>query len=470
MTGDGPLPALRVLCENAAARLGGHPAAAVVTAVARRLAEPALRVAVGGRLKAGKSTIVNALVGHTVAATATTECTTLVARFRPAAGNRVVVHDLDGTTTVVPGRPGGGMPSTVAALGVAPDRIRHVDVELADRRMPTGRILIDTPGIDSLTGLDDVALAALADADALLYVMPHPGEGDVEAIGEVRRLARTAHTSLTAATVIGVLSRVDELGDGSDPAATGERIARNHRRRLAGLMATVVPVNGLLAESALAGVVTEHDATLVNRLRAVSRPPLRDAASFLDWDSAELTRTERRRLLDRFAIHGVREVVRLPRSGPLSAATLRAELRRLSGADALLSEIDTRFTGCADRLRARSAFTALQRLPRAGATGRQSEALATLRAGLRDLRLHPALRQGLLQAALADLATGRLDLPAADSAALQTLATAPDPVAALGGPDRRRGEIDRWRRLETALSATTRRHARTAREYCEYLI
>lgn len=469
MTDNGLLPSLRSLCEEASTRLGVHPAGAVTGAVARRLSGPDLCIAVGGRLKAGKSTIVNALVGHPVAATATTECTSLVARFMAGPRNRVVVHDVDGVSTVAPGQPGGGIPATVAALGVAPQRIRHVDVELADRRMATGRILVDTPGVDSLTGLDVVALAALADADALLYVMPHPGQGDTEAIEEIRRLARASHTSLTAASVIGVLSRIDELGDGSDPAGTGERVARNHRRRLAGLMATVIPVNGLLAETALVDVLTEQDTTLVNRLRAGPQPVVHDAMSFLEWDSATLTWSERRRLLDLLSIHGVREIARTASMGPLTPVALLAELRRLSGIDALLAEIDARFTGCADRLRARSALAALQRLPYRADTTRRTEALADLRSRLRDLRLHPALRQDTLQAAIADLAAGRLDLQMNDASALQTLAIAPDPVAAFGGPDRIRKEVERWRLLETALSAVTRRHARTARDYCEYL-
>jgi hypothetical protein len=60
--------------------------------VRRRLSESALRIAVGGRLKAGKSTLVNALLGQRLAATAVTECTLIVVWSRYAPQNRVEVR------------------------------------------------------------------------------------------------------------------------------------------------------------------------------------------------------------------------------------------------------------------------------------------------------------------------------------------------------------------------------------------
>ena len=48
--------------------------------VLRRLSAP-LQVAVAGRIKSGKSTLVNALIGRRVAPTDGGECTRLVTRF-----------------------------------------------------------------------------------------------------------------------------------------------------------------------------------------------------------------------------------------------------------------------------------------------------------------------------------------------------------------------------------------------------
>ena len=55
----------------------------------QRLDEP-LRVAIAGRVKAGKSTLLNALVGERLAATDAGECTRIVTWYRNALGYRVV--------------------------------------------------------------------------------------------------------------------------------------------------------------------------------------------------------------------------------------------------------------------------------------------------------------------------------------------------------------------------------------------
>ena len=64
--------------------------------VLRRLAAP-LQVAVVGRIKSGKSTLVNALIGRRVAPTDVGECTRLVTRFSYGTVDRVEVVLADGT-------------------------------------------------------------------------------------------------------------------------------------------------------------------------------------------------------------------------------------------------------------------------------------------------------------------------------------------------------------------------------------
>ena len=68
------------LCAEVGNRLGGGAQTQVVD-VRRRLGEP-LRVAIAGRLKSGKSTLVNALIGRRVAPTEVGECTRIVTQFR----------------------------------------------------------------------------------------------------------------------------------------------------------------------------------------------------------------------------------------------------------------------------------------------------------------------------------------------------------------------------------------------------
>src|SRR2546430_10311936 len=110
----GPLSArVAGLCQEVGHRLGG-PTKAQVFDVRRRLSEP-LRVAIAGRLKSGKSTLVNALIGRRVAPTEVGECTRIVTQFRYGTADRVDVVRRGGTpgspppgeARVVPPRPGG---------------------------------------------------------------------------------------------------------------------------------------------------------------------------------------------------------------------------------------------------------------------------------------------------------------------------------------------------------------------------
>ena len=68
----------RDLLDRARASYGGNPAVADrLDHCAARLDQP-LRIALAGSLKAGKSTLLNALVGQDIAPTDATECTRVV--------------------------------------------------------------------------------------------------------------------------------------------------------------------------------------------------------------------------------------------------------------------------------------------------------------------------------------------------------------------------------------------------------
>ncbi|MFD5881374.1 GTPase [Streptomyces yangpuensis] len=482
------------LCRAAVPHLPPDgPVAAALAAVRQRLAEPGLRIAVGGRMNAGKSTLVNALLGRRLAATGATECTTLVAWFRGGVQNRLEVRRTDGRRYHVPGRPGGGIPRDPALLGSTREEIEEIVVETAggqDPRRPW--TLVDTPGMDTLSGLDGVALRALGAADALLYVMPHPGAGDAEALESLRR---QAHDRMTALNVVGVLSRIDELGDGTgDPWPRARRVAATYTTRLTGLLSAVVPVAGLLAQTALGEEFTEADATLLRRLATAPRDDLGRALyspqEFLDWPDGPLDATGRARVLDLLGCYGTGAAVDAVRtlSDPGARALLTA-LRTASGVDALLDEIRQRFVAAADRLRAAAALALIDEAAR---TALADDALAPaarraldgLRAGAAALRRHPLLRQTELAPALADFAAGRLRLSEPDTASLLRLATGATTSACLGLPEPSVGTTAsdatraartaaeaaaRWRQLESGPSRVLRRHARTARELCEEL-
>jgi len=477
--GTGSLCA-RVAAAASAARpaLRPGPTASLVDDVVARLAEPTPRIAVGGRVKAGKSTLINALAGQEVAATAATECTKLVAWFKPSYQNRILVRRHDGTSVVVAGKPGGGVPADVSALGVPAPEIKDLVVELVNDRLGKSYTIVDTPGMDALSGLDEVAMSALAEADALIYVMPHPGQGDVEALEALRQ---QSGQGITATNVLGVLSRVDELGtQWRDPWPDARRLAAGYTRRLRGLVADTVPVVGLLAQTALGGSFTEADTRLVARLAAESEDAVDDALysadEFRDWDASPLSRAERERLLALLGRYGIRRAVVAYRSGITGTAALLAQLAEDSGIAALVDELAARFVADADRLRAVAAVAKLEPACRGGGDAGEERALSGLRADLAELHRQPQLLQAELGAALADLASGRLPLADADATALITLATGAGTRACLGLDSdgtvehvraEAQRQVARWRTLEGAPSRAMQRHARAARELCE---
>src|SRR3712207_6106210 len=141
----GPLSArVATLCDEIVA--GVRPeAAGQVEQVRQRLAEP-LRVAIAGRLKAGKSTLVNALIGRRVAPTAFGECTRVVTRFRYGPSDRVDVVLRDGTRRSLPLDADGMVPQR---LGVPAARVRYVEATLTTDRLRSVTV-VDTPGLASV--------------------------------------------------------------------------------------------------------------------------------------------------------------------------------------------------------------------------------------------------------------------------------------------------------------------------------
>lgn len=242
---------LGALCAELA---GLDPALAQrVSPVAAGLGEP-LRLAVVGRVNAGKSTLVNALVGRHVAPTAAGECTRVVARYRYGSPDRAEVVGRDGTRRTL-ALVGGRLPD---ALPVAPEAVAHIDVFLQSAALRT-KTLVDTPGLASAT--TDASHAAAADADAVLFLFR-----DAERLAEVDFLREfTAACGPFAAAGInaaGVLSHADLLTPGADgdPFAVARPIADRLARDRAHELAGVVPVSGLLAETARTGAVTDADA------------------------------------------------------------------------------------------------------------------------------------------------------------------------------------------------------------------
>ena len=253
---------------DSARRVVDATGAGMVDEIAARLDEP-LRVAFAGRVKAGKSTLLNALVGEELAPTDAGECTRIVTWYRDGHTSRVTLHLRNGDerqTTF--SRDDGAL---IVDLGAGPvDDIERIDVQWPSKRL-AGMTLIDTPGLGSVNedgsastrrflAIDDDGDDGPSDADAVIYLMRHLHQSD---LGFLEAFHDGSVASASPVNTIAVLSRADEVGSCRPEAMqTARRIATRYRSdpRVRRLSQTVVPVSGLLAQAATTLTEAEYRA------------------------------------------------------------------------------------------------------------------------------------------------------------------------------------------------------------------
>jgi len=323
-----------------------------------------LRVAIAGQIKAGKSTLLNALVGERLAPTDAGECTRIVTWYRQGHRPRVCAHPIDGGVRQLRiDRAAGAL--RIDLEGLNPAHVERLVVDWPSRGL-SDTILIDTPGIASLS--TDVSARANgflvpddepSEADAVVYLMRHLHSADL-------RLLESFHDNGIAranpVNTIAVLSRADEIGVGRvDALMSASKIARRYRSdpRLRRLCQGVVPVAGLLAETARCLHQHEFDelAGLAGRPRSEVESALLSVDRFAHYVGGF-------GLLERFGLFGVRLSLALIRQGFADPGRLAAELTRRSGIDELRSVFAAQFTQRRDLLKSRSALLAVDSLLR----------------------------------------------------------------------------------------------------------
>jgi dynamin family protein len=384
---SGLITAVRGVLTRAAPLYDDDPRTAeLISAHARRLEEP-LRIAIAGKVKAGKSTLLNALVGEQVAPTDAGECTQVVTWYRDGRAPQIVAFPTSGPPVPLPvDRRDGAL--VIDLLGHSADELERMVVDWPSQSLRTAT-LIDTPGTASLSTATSRRTVRFlnpdddtpTEADAVVYLMRQLHASDAEFLEAFRDqgVARAASVNTVA-----VISRADEIGGGRlDAMISARAVASRYRTEpaLRGLCQNVVAVAGLLAQTAR--TLRQSEYAVLRELAGGPREELDAALLTADRFVADdgpvaraapgTTVASRQALLRRFGVFGLRTSTLLVRQGADSPAALAAELVRRSGLAELRQVLHTQFAERRDLLKARSALLALDHLlrtePRPGSAG-----------------------------------------------------------------------------------------------------
>jgi len=438
----GPLSArVATLCDEIVAKVGPN-AGGQALQVRDRLSEP-LRVAIAGRLKAGKSTLVNALIGRRVAPTAVGECTRVVTRFRYGAADRVDVVRRDGTRASLPLDDDGMIPQR---LGVSAARVAYVDVTLTSDKL-RDLTVVDTPGLASTdtavsaraaaqlgettapfdADIDADSASEVAAAEAVVYVFTQAVRAD-----DVRALEafRTASARLASSPInaLGVFGKVDTLvGGAGDPWPVAGPLAEQQAVLLARTVSEVVPVVGLLAETGEAGRLTAADCAALRELSALPSTDLQVLLASVDLfrsRPAPVDAQRRERLLGLLDLYGIGfALAQLAAEPQLGTGELVRRLVQASGFPRLRHTVEQTLRWRADAIKAGWALSRLERI--AGHLAEPADREALRDATERLLR-EPAYHRLRLLEVAQRVATGAVPLPVAWEQELTRLATSND--------------------------------------------
>ncbi len=400
-------------------------------ALLARLREP-LTMAVVGRTNSGKSTLVNALIGHRIAPTRATECTKVITWFRFGAQETAKVVHTDGTTRALPLTDGGMLPDDP---GVPLEQIERIDVWRSYEPLRELTV-IDTPGLfgdENLASQTEELLAGGA-ADVLLFVYSGALTGyEMAVLKKFRRASRRLYDC--PINTLGVLSRADLLGDQASAWANAQANADHYSQELSDQLCGVFPVIGKIAETTEAGRFSDTQAGWLRTLATL--PPEVLQAGLFDHDEfaqleCAIPVTGRVQLMERLDMWGIRALAHTI-GADTSAVHMEHALRDMSGIAGLRDSIQTMFVrpGAVHKT-----LRVLAKLKNAAAQAeldsRQQDWLDDAIAGIRSSAAMHVVDE---LCALATVYSGRCNLPADERERAIRLFTETEPQARLGAPD-----------------------------------
>lgn len=289
-----------------------------------------MRVAIVGKLKAGKSTLMNAFLGEQKVPTGATEMTFNVNWFRYAETPEITVVFKNGQQTVCNFEELQDLTIRNSNKGDFIRNIKHINVGYPNELLRKFH-LIDTPGLDSFyevdakntldflgIGSDEIekwTMSAAGDADAIVYLFSRTlSEYDLS----VLRRFHGGVSQMNATNSIGVLTRVDDYFPQEQDAIGKARdiidSTANEQAVLKKLFYTIKPICGILALGAQ--TMTREDFALLKRIAAFPAEIL-DRSVWRKGKEAFITRSfdtlpdfpvkeERARLAGKLGMYGIK--------------------------------------------------------------------------------------------------------------------------------------------------------------------
>jgi GTPase SAR1 family protein len=328
-----------------------------------RLNQP-MRVAIVGLIKAGKSTLMNALLGEAVVATGTVEATFNVNWLKYSSELYLLVHFKDGR------EPEPKSFEELQALTLRPKEnqdyllsIKYIEVGYPNPILQT-LSLIDTPGLGSyykddsdntleflkLHGQDitEISETQASNADAVLYLFSQSIANADKSI--IEAFSGPSLGQATPINAIGVLTKVDAYwSDYDNPMEAGEKVTKrlSENPQVKGLFYTISPVCGLLALGAqtITSVEFEILIELAKLPESLLESKLRVEERFNHRESAQIPIPAAKRQLvwKRLGQYGVWLACSLIRAGIDNRESLNKELLQRSGVADLRNLIISHF-------------------------------------------------------------------------------------------------------------------------------
>jgi hypothetical protein len=334
-----------------------------------------LRVAVAGRPKTGKSTLINALVQHPIAPTGLSAKVGLPTWYRfgvDAAAEAITINGRRRPIGYQLGDPAAGTDPVIDLASLPSETIRRLEVTAPVEAL-TNTTVMDLPGHHpsgarpgepSLTA-DRVAAERNPPrpsdhADVVLYLLRSAHETDLEALRDLDRRGGSSIDEQSHA--IGLLARADEVGGGrADALHLAHLLGRRLATELSPLTESVRPVSGLL--DVAASTLDDDDLQALKKLSTLPANRLdqliRSAGDFAgDAADTELSVETRQRLIERLGLHGVRWTVGLVAAKGIDVAELPSLLAAQSGLAPLRRLLIARFAKRSDAIRAAAAARA----------------------------------------------------------------------------------------------------------------